>query len=275
MQALKGVRHDDWKSGITGATKTRLIPPSVILNIVDVHPTSVGHRRRELSANTPRYLIENHGPDQDVIKTAFAEAFKICTQSGISEITLLVPIKGQFPNTVVAKFLGVKVAKALSKGKLVKIANGFSMNLESLATFSPHKTYGMVIGLYLPQKGQNTLDSISSAQAIVLLPWTEEEGKAWLSVWDATVLGKSTWQVQQTTFPAGVNSALLRLTHGINLSTGLAHPSDKEAAKRVLSDIKQSGHRLAPDDIRKWAIRNNWAPKAAEDLGNLAKRYFK
>ncbi len=228
-----------------------------------------------MSANTPRYLIENHGPDHDALKTAFSEAFRVCVQTGISEITLLVPAKRQFPNTVVGSFLGQSVTKALCKGQTVEIADGLSMSLESPKTFSPYKTYGMVIGVYLSQKDHNTLDSITSAQAIVLLPWTEEEGKVWLSTWNATVLGKSTWQVQQTSFPADIENALLTLTQEINLSTGLSHPSDKEAAKRTLSGLKQSGHRLIPDDIRKWALRNNWAPKDAEALGKLAARYFK
>jgi hypothetical protein len=176
---------------------------------------------------------------------------------------------------LVGTFLGQSASKALCKGQTVKITDTLSMNLESPKTFSPYKTYGMVIGVYLSQKDQNALDSITSAQALVLLPWTEEEGKTWLSTWNATVLGTSTWQVQQKTFPSDVENALLTLTQGINLSTGLSHPSDKDAAKRTLSGLKQGGHRLDSDEIRKWALRNNWAPKDAEALSKLAGRYFK
>jgi len=228
-----------------------------------------------MSASTPRYVIENHGPDHDAIKTAFSGAFQVCAQLGISEITLLVPAKGQFPSTVVGTFLGQSVTKAICKGQTVKITDTLCMNLESPKTFSPYKTYGMVIGVYLSQKDQNALDSITSARALVLLPWTEEEGKTWLSTWNAIVLGASTWQVQQTTFPVDVENAFLSLTQGINLSTGLSHPSDKDAAKRTLSNLKKNGHMLVPDEIRKWALRNNWAPKNAAALSKLAGRYFK
>ena len=228
-----------------------------------------------MSASTPRYMIENHGPDHEAIKTAFAGAFQVCAQNGITNITLLVPAKGAFPNTVVGTFLGDSVTKALCKGESVRITADLTMNLESPKTISPYGSYGMVVGVYLSQKDQNVLDSLSNVKAIVLLPWTEEEGKTWLSTWNATVLGKSTWQVQQTAFPADVEEALLLLTHGINLSTGLSHPSDKESAKRTLFGIKRRGHRLNPDDIRRWALRNNWQPRDAEDLGKLAARYFK
>ena len=228
-----------------------------------------------MSASTPRYLIENHGPDSDAIKTAFAGAFEVCVQNGITSITLLVPAKGAFPTTVVGTFLGANVTKALCKGETVKITENLSMDLESPKTFSPFKSYGMVIGVYLSPKDQNILDSASSAKAIVLLPWTEEDGKTWLSTWNPTVLGKSTWQVQQAAFPQDVEDALLSLTRRINLSTGLSHPLDKKAAQETVSGIKRRGHRLDPEDIRKWALRNNWQPDDAEDLGKLAARYFR
>ena len=228
-----------------------------------------------MTTNTPRFLIENHGPDREAIKTTFAGAFQVCAQNGISEITLLVPAKGAFPNTVVGMFLGDRVTKALCKRQTVKITGDLNMNLESLKTFSPDKSYGMVIGVYLSQKDQNALDSINSAKAIVLLPWTEEEGKAWMSTWNPSILGKSTWQAPQRKLAPDVETALLKLTHLINLSTGLSHPSDKESAKRTFVKIKKAGHRPDPEDIRQWALRNNWRPKDAETLGKLATRHFK
>lgn len=34
--------HDDWKSGIDGATKSAIIMTSAIFNIMFVHPFSIG-----------------------------------------------------------------------------------------------------------------------------------------------------------------------------------------------------------------------------------------
>lgn len=228
-----------------------------------------------MAAQIPRYLIENHGPDQKVVKTAFASAFQVCAENAIPQVTLLVPAKGAFPTTVVGTFLGEGVTRALCKGQTVKITSDLSMNLESLHTFSPYKSYGMVIGVYLSPGGQNTLDSTTSAQAIMLLPWTEEEGKSWMSTWNPTILGESTWQVSEETLAPDVEDALLTMTRMINLSTGLTHPSDKESAKRTLSELKRAGHRPTPEEIRKWALRHAWRPKDAEALGKLAARHFK
>lgn len=41
-----------------------------------------------------RFLVENHGPDQESIKLAFSQAFKICQSNGLRNITLVYPAKG-------------------------------------------------------------------------------------------------------------------------------------------------------------------------------------
>jgi hypothetical protein len=235
-----------------------------------------------MSAGIPRYLIENHGANSEAVKAMFAGAFQVCSQNGITNITLLVPTKQHFLFTEVGTLLGDRTAKALRNGETVKMEANFTtnltvnvtMNLESTKTFYPHSSYGMIIGVYLSRKDQNVLDSVSSARAIVFLPWTEDEGKAWLSTWNPTILGKSTWQAQQTAFPADVEKALLNLTRTINLTTGLSNPSDKETARQTLLGIKRRGHALDPDDIRKWALRNNWEPRHAEDFCRLASKIF-
>jgi hypothetical protein len=206
---------------------------------------------------------------------AFQTAYQICITEGISEITLLVPAKGSFPNTVVGGFLGMDVSKALCKGVKVKITDSLCLNLESPKTFNPYRSYGMLVGVHLSLKDQNLMDSVLSAKAIVFLPWTEEEGKSWMSTWSPSALGKSLWQVPQPALDPVVEQELLRLTRNINLSTGITHPSDKEFARRILSKLKGMGHHPEPEDIRKWALRQNWEPKVAEDLKKLASKYFK
>jgi hypothetical protein len=228
-----------------------------------------------MTANIPRYIIQSHGPDLDAIKLAFKSAFQICTMESISEITLLVPAKGSFPNTVVGRFLGENVSKALCKGMKVKITDSVYLTLESPKTFNPYGSCGMLIGVHLSRKDQDLMDSVISAKAIVLLPWTEEEGKAWMSTWSPSVIGVSFWQVHQPVLDPAVQEELLRLTRNINLSTGITHPSDKKFAQHALSKLKAMGHHPDPEAIRKWALRQNWEPKDAEDLKKLASRYFK
>lgn len=228
-----------------------------------------------MKADIHRYIIKSHGPDHEDIKMAFRCAFQICLNEGISEITLLVPAKKAFLKTVVGMFLGRDVSKALCNRQKVKVTDNPYMILESQRTFESYRPYGMLIGVCLSQKGQNLLDSVNSAKAIVLLPWTEEGGKNWMSTWNPTVLGKSTWQVIQPALDAEVEEELQRLTRVINLSTGLTHPYDRQTAHETLSRLKKKVYRPNPDNIRKWAVRHDWVPKDAENLEKLAGRYFK
>ena len=92
-----------------------------------------------MTAATPRYLVENHGSDLEIIKATFSSATKICAEVGISEITLLVPKKGGFASTDVGRFLDTIVPQAtrqLCNGKPITI-NSIRMSLESVASFSP------------------------------------------------------------------------------------------------------------------------------------------
>jgi hypothetical protein len=227
-----------------------------------------------MPANIPRYLIENHHDlNIEAIRSAFAEAFAICMREGIDKVHLLVLAKNNFPDKVIEAVLSPAICKTLSAGKPVKVADTLNMTLSSLATFEHFHSYGMVIGIYLTSKGRDILDS-ASARAIVLLPWTEEEGKNWMATWNPIVLGPDTWHVAQDKLSSEVEKALGQLTAVINLSTGLSHPLDKKHAQAAFARLKATGHAPSSELIRQWALQHNWRPGDAQDLKQLAERYF-
>jgi len=191
---------------------------------------------------------------------------------GIDEITLLVPSKGSFPSTVVGQFLGKKVSDALCKGDNVSITSTLRMNLQTARKFEQYRQYGMLFGVYLSKGDCQTLDSATSVRGIALLPWTEKEGKDWQSIWNPAVLGAIAWTPVPTPLHPDVEAALLQLTGRVNLSSGLKHPLDKQAAKETFAKLKLSSHILDADVIRQWATRNGWQPKDAQELGDLSRR---
>ena len=71
---------------------------------------------------------------------------------------------------------------------------------------------------------------------------------------------------------AVVEAALKTVTGIANLAHSVMHPRDKEFAKEVLRILKAKGHKLAPDQIKSWAIRSGWLPKAAQELADVAKK---
>jgi hypothetical protein len=229
---------------------------------------------KKMAANIARYLVENSGPNESALGAGLREAIRICQRDGIPSITLLMETKQAFQGSVLATVLGPPISKRLAAGKTVKSA-GIEIKLESAKTFSPYIPDGMIIGVHVGRGGLDALDSATSAKAIVLVPWLEVEGKRWMSVWNPTVLGKSTWTASAIDVPPEAEAALQRLTRTINLSTGLSHPSDEEFAKRTFAELKDAGKVPKPAEARKWAVRNGWDPRHADELEKLAKRNFK
>jgi hypothetical protein len=224
---------------------------------------------------TARFLIENNGPDEANLKMMLREVLQFATTNNSCKVTLIVPSKGDFQYSFMGQFLGEIASKMLCKGAAVELQQGLTMELTIPKQVSSHGPYDIVIALYLSQRDFNALDSIRAAKAIVYLPWLEEEGRSWLSIWSPTIWGPSTWAEPVVSIPAVVERELQRLTNSINMSTGLGHPSDKSNAKRTISELVKNGHLVVGEDIRRWAIKNGWQPKYAEDLKKMIGRIVK
>jgi hypothetical protein len=200
-----------------------------------------------------RYLVDKV-PDQ--VRIAFRHVAQVCKTTGINQVTLIVPQKGSWDRTIVAEFLGQRVAKALLKGQPVQLIDGVSMTLESAQTFRTTTHQGLLIGAHISVKDMNKLDDSWGAQAIVYLPWNDTEGKEWQATWRAEVIGVEREAVPRSSLSMPVEDALRRLTEIINLGTGLGHPSDKKHAERTIGQLRDDGHSFDPVEVRRWAQRN-------------------
>ncbi len=69
-----------------------------------------------------------------------------------------------------------------------------------------------------------------------------------------------------------VEKALEAITSRTNLSTGLSHPNDKNAAKEMFNRLHAAGEVLLAEEISSWASSNGWKQKDAEQLGALAQQ---
>ncbi|TOH26995.1 hypothetical protein CGI85_22025 [Vibrio parahaemolyticus] len=120
----------------------------------------------------------------------------------------------------------------------------------------------------------DVIDGVNSVNSIVFLPWNEEDGKRWLSTWNPQVVGPQSWNPATNSLPQLVQDAVLKLGRCINMSTGLAHPSDKEMAKRLFSELRKSGVSASSEAVRQFAIQNGWEPSRAQELANFASKYI-
>lgn len=69
-----------------------------------------------------------------------------------------------------------------------------------------------------------------------------------------------------------IEKALKAITRRTNLSTGLAHPNDMNAAKEMFIKLHEAGEELLAQEISSWAVMNGWQEKDAKQLGTLAQQ---
>jgi hypothetical protein len=220
-------------------------------------------------AAVSRYIVKR-GSDQ--VRTAFQRIASLCESKGIARVTLVVPQKGGWDVSDVAKSLGPIVAKALLKGQPVTITKGATMTLQSVQTFRRNASNGLLVGAHISVKDMSKLDDSWDAQAIVYLPWNDAEGQEWQATWKPETIGPSIQKLPASSLSALVEEALSQLTQSINLGTGLGHPSDKKHAERVIDKLGADGHSFDPAEVRRWAQRNGWSSKAAADLESIARK---
>lgn len=56
--------------------------------------------------------------------------------------------------------------------------------------------------------------------------------------------------------------------------SGAQRPGDEDHAKRILRILRSNNHQESAENIKLWAIKNGWLPKAAERLAVLADKAF-
>ncbi|MFY2450878.1 hypothetical protein ACM90X_09770 [Enterobacter hormaechei] len=221
-----------------------------------------------------RFLIENNGSNQNNIKLAISKTYHLCKDAGLQRITLLFPAKRTFSHSDIATFLGEQAAKALLKDQKVDLGNNILLDFNIPKNFSVHGKHDIVLATYLTDKDMDIVDSARNVNSIVFLPWSEVEGKRWLSTWAPEIVGPSTWKVQKAQLLPPVGDEILRLGRCINMSTGLSHPSDKDMAKRIFTSLKKQGFRATEEEIRQFAVNNGWEPVRAKELASFAKKYI-
>ena len=69
-----------------------------------------------------------------------------------------------------------------------------------------------------------------------------------------------------------VEKALEAIHSRTNVSTGLSHPNDMNAAKEMFKRLHEAGEILLAEEISSWAMMNGWSEKDAEELGALAQQ---
>lgn len=220
-----------------------------------------------------RFLVENNGSNPDSIKLAFSHAYQRCKAAGLSNITLVFPTKGSFISSDIAAFLGDQEAKSIAKGVPINLGTDIQLSFDIPRNIKLYDKYDVLLAVYLTGKDMDVIDGVRNVDSIVCLPWNKSEGTRWLSTWSPAIVGSASWTVSGESLPQAVQDTVLKLGRRINMSTGLAHPSDKDMAKKLFSELMKQGVSASPELIRQFAVQNGWEPVLAQELASFASKY--
>lgn len=224
-----------------------------------------------------RILLPDTNQSPEHILKGIGVADHLCAALNVTEVIFLVPVKASLTSGSLHTALGQAVHDALVKGKPVKLESGAQLRCETMQTLQWLSRPSVVIAVYASQKMMDRIDALQNVAAVVAIPWTAGEIEDWATTWSPQVLGQPSQPAQS---PAKliadpvVEQAMKSLTNMINKAHNILHPSDEEHAKRILRILRSRDHKEPAENIRRWAVKHGWLPKAAERLEVLAQKAF-
>jgi hypothetical protein len=204
-----------------------------------------------------------------VIKAGLQHLASECNRLGAKTAWLVTPAKSNLDGFI-SEVVGGSASKALSQGKALKITETAELRFYTERTLPYSGDGGPILACYPEMNLMNKLDKLSDVPSLTVLPWTMELVQKWLDTHGPTdIFSKKTAAAAQVTSPAVV-AALERFFAIINVSTGLAHPSDRDSAIRIFRELKDAGQAYTGTEVRAWLVRKGMSPSHADDVAKIA-----
>ncbi len=227
-----------------------------------------------------RVVVPDTNQSPEHVMTGIRVADHLCKESGTSEVILLIPAKASLTSGGLHQTLDASVHKTLVKGLPVKLPSGAQMRCETMKTLQWVSQPSVLIAVYAGQSMMDKIDALQNLVAVVAVPWTPDSIDNWVKTWSPKVLGqpaksaKAAKPVASLISDPVVEQALKSLTSIVNRAHNVLHSGDEDHAKRILRILRSNNHQESAENIRLWAIKNGWLPKAAERLAILADKAF-
>jgi hypothetical protein len=149
---------------------------------------------------------------------------------------------------------------------------GVTLKLVTRKDGQLHRFNGPILVIYGGQDLLDIVDGITGNASVLYIPWGDRDCDQWIQTWRATELGEPVAPDGQQSEPTSGAAfvALESLTRDVNLSSGIAHPSDRESAIRTLETLYHKHAPVAPEIICQQLIRLGWKPDDANEVKQLA-----
>jgi uncharacterized ubiquitin-like protein YukD len=215
------------------------------------------------------FFVNSQGPDDNSAKKAFQWLLKRPEKNAF----LAVPVYGTLKG-VISNVLGNEAVKLLKKSGVLRLGNKDVV----LVTERKHIYDGKNLPLlaFYPTRGfLDKLDSIPNVSAMLVVPWIMKKVEPWIRTWNAMELEAqgSMEAPEELVSNKVVVQALKSLTATVNVSTGITHPLDKEAAIQTFTILRNAGELFNPVDVKAWLIRyGNWDATDAQEVADIAQK---
>lgn len=227
-----------------------------------------------------RVVVPDTNQSPEHVMVGIQVADHLCKESGALEVILLMPAKASLTSGSLHDTLGESVHRALVKGQPVKLPSGAQMRCETVKTLQWVSQPSVLIAVYAGQSMMDKIDALQNLVAVVAVPWTPDSIENWVKTWSPKILGQPTKPAKAPKPVASliadpvVEQAMKSLTSIVNRAHNVLHAGDEDHAKRILRILRSNNHQESTENIKLWAIKNGWLPKAAERLAELAEKAF-
>jgi len=159
---------------------------------------------------------------------------------------------------------GEATARLLRAGHAVPW-QGMTLRHASARTLTTSES---VLALYPKAALLAQLDDLMQPNAVVVVPFLDEDVRAWIEAWGPVDIFNGDERVQRLAISdQDVREAVDTLT---STMTGLGHPSDERRARDVFARMRRS-HRVDPNEIRAHVVRETgWSTSQADTLAKIA-----
>lgn len=224
---------------------------------------------------TERHVVPCDGPEQGPIRDALGVvAGLLKLHADVRSVTLAIPsLDNLDERTTLGEVLGKPLAKQLKKNREVAFNKTCVLQLRTLRDVRRSGPIEAVLAVYFDSDMLDEIDALPTVRFVVVVPWTNAGVERWIRTWNPNVFGgQGAPEESPLVSNPVVAIALARLTKMVNLSTGISHPSDRDATEALLWHLRKAGEWAAPEEMRLWLVRNGWKPGDADAVMAIAKK---
>lgn len=214
-----------------------------------------------------RFLIDAYGPDDDAVRFGVRWLVDYAREHTMTTAAVLVPGVSNAGN--LERSLG-KAGAQLYRDRQAYV-DGVTISLVTTrgGSLGAH-AHGPFLAVWADDGMIAKVERVSPP-AICAIPWSDTDLGVWKAAWSPADprAGAAAGPAPTIANPV-VRMAMEGLTIRVNLSSALAHPSDKRAAGSMLKTLISGHEPFEPAEIQAWAVANGWKLEDAKRLAEMA-----